>query len=167
MLTGVAFDHRRQQLLGMCGSINDQQEADGWQGPLDKELMGFNSSLKAVSKTVRSLVELLLARLIQKATVRCSNQVIISVGYELPFMRETSTALGIMLKETLALNSDLAAAQQVLVCCDDIAGDLASGVRFWDSACKAIALLSKSLSASFVAANELLVPLRPAVLQTA
>lgn len=139
-----------------------------WEGPLDHDLLGFNSLIKALHRSLRNVVEgELLARVLRRdctAPVQAYGM----VAYKLPFRRESNTALGIVLKHVLlqpaAARAELAESFPNFI---DIEADLLRGCQFWNELLRAMRLLaatnevSDELLASFESAHAYLLQFFP------
>ncbi|ORZ16080.1 temperature dependent protein affecting M2 dsRNA replication-domain-containing protein, partial [Lobosporangium transversale] len=138
-----------------------------WSGPLNRELLAFNSVNKVLTRNLRHLgealiVEMLLANECQKDTLDFSE-----LATHLPFAYEPSTVLGILVKEyleTLTLSGDINNKDQALQHVEEHIGatstsslansikeEIQRGFAFWEVVVSAV----KSLSATNAISREL------------
>ncbi|CAH7686379.1 temperature dependent protein affecting M2 dsRNA replication-domain-containing protein [Phakopsora pachyrhizi] len=159
-----------------------------WQGPLSRDLLTFNSFLRALSKSMRLLVESIVLSMVLRNDTRRSREDGMEVSLSLPFQTESNTGMGILFKgyadavvctkaelegeenseEMLnELKADiLAGAQEGFPMVRDVKGELNRGFRFWDAVMKVVRILkdekviNSQLSDGFEKANDWLKPLR-------
>jgi hypothetical protein len=138
------------------------EEGRSWEGPIDPDLMGFNSIVKALYKTLRNLLEMLLANLFLSGRTALNPEDYLEVSYRLPYFEEPSTALGLALKSFLIeQNINLKHRFPNFV---NLMNDLHRGVQFWDEVMKMVEFLNsenvevlpEQLYAEFKNANSLL-----------
>jgi len=132
-----------------------------WSGPIDHELMGFNSIVKALQRSLRNLTEILTAHSVITHKARLSPEDYINTSFRLPFLKESSTAMGVVIKYYL-LGDDMPALVSKFPACRDITTDLNNAFAFWDQAMKVLVFLrdvqfiSPELFAEFASADRLL-----------
>jgi hypothetical protein len=111
-----------------------------WSGPIDHELMGFSSIVKALLRSLRNLTEMLAAHLVITHKARFAPEGYTDVLFRLPFLRESSTAMGVVIKYYL-LGDDMLALESKFPACKDITGDLKNAFTFWDQVMRVINFL--------------------------
>mmetsp|Transcript_22919 Transcript_22919/g.38984 ORF Transcript_22919/g.38984 Transcript_22919/m.38984 type:complete len:702 (-) Transcript_22919:69-2174(-) len=116
---------------------------EAWEGPLDHDLLGFNSLMKAIHRSLRNCLEAdLLARVLRREHRTPLNQ-LRHVSRVLPFRQESNTALGIALKH-LMLQPATARAEfaSSFHNCANVHADLHRGAQFWNELLEAVRLLA-------------------------
>jgi hypothetical protein len=133
-----------------------------WNGPLDKDLMGFNSIVRTHVKALRNLAEMTLARLYFGGDLlKLSDYSVLQrVSDVLPFGQESSTSLGLIAK--FKLQNPTINPQVRFPNCTSIASDLKTAYSFWTQAMEAVKslnedkLVEEGIFKDFVAANAFL-----------
>jgi len=69
-----------------------------WTGPLSRELLVFNSFLRATSRAMRQLLESVALNLLLRSDARRSREDYLDIALSLPFQSETNTGMGILFK---------------------------------------------------------------------
>eukprot|EP00761_Pharyngomonas_kirbyi_P010749 gb/GECH01010772.1/.p1 GENE.gb/GECH01010772.1/~~gb/GECH01010772.1/.p1 ORF type:complete len:684 (+),score=105.53 gb/GECH01010772.1/:1-2052(+) len=116
-----------------------------WEEHVDFDTMAFNTMIRKVQQTSRSLVEAMLVSRIRSNVLRVPWHVLPAFSYALPFHRTSSTALGIILKTALTRPQEIDsvdALARLFPSCEDIRHDMRRGYRFW----KQILSMVKSLN---------------------
>ncbi|WFD30808.1 hypothetical protein MSPP1_001832 [Malassezia sp. CBS 17886] len=72
--------------------------AQPWDAPLSRELLVFNSFLRALARSLRSLTEIVTLSLILQSDARQPRDDYLDVSLSLPFQSDASTGMGILLK---------------------------------------------------------------------
>jgi hypothetical protein len=112
-----------------------------WEGPIDHDLMGFNSIVKALYKTIRNLMEMLMLNLFLNNRATLNPEDLLEVTYRLPFFEETNTALGLTLK-SFFLESGVNMTER-FPNCSHLKEDLRKGFEFWGQVMKMVEYLRK------------------------
>ena len=161
--TAPSYDGEQEVrlLTNVFSVLQCQLKAEAWSGPLDHDILGFNSLVKALHRTLRNVLEAeLVARVMRRECTAPAHE-LRSVALQLPFRQESGTALGIVLKHHLLGGADGAIAKlhDKFPECTDIVGDLARGRALWAKLHDAVALLNdakeldKGIVALFQSAN--------------
>eukprot|EP01062_Namystynia_karyoxenos_P027326 TRINITY_DN209_c0_g1_i1.p1 TRINITY_DN209_c0_g1~~TRINITY_DN209_c0_g1_i1.p1 ORF type:complete len:832 (+),score=327.99 TRINITY_DN209_c0_g1_i1:97-2496(+) len=123
--------------------INMDLKEEPWDSDVSKDLLAFNTVVKALHKTLRNLVEVIAAVLFLEGRTTIDPYHYCDLPANLPFAQESNTAMGIVIDYIMRSSEDfgdpainsrrtrLAHLQQQFPCCNDIAGDLARGFEFW------------------------------------
>ena len=69
-----------------------------WDAPLSREMLVFNSFAKALSRSLRSLVEMVTLTLLLKSESRQPREDYLDLSLSLPFQTDTNTGMGIVVK---------------------------------------------------------------------
>eukprot|EP01102_Stenamoeba_stenopodia_P007359 TRINITY_DN2064_c0_g2_i1.p1 TRINITY_DN2064_c0_g2~~TRINITY_DN2064_c0_g2_i1.p1 ORF type:complete len:722 (+),score=142.70 TRINITY_DN2064_c0_g2_i1:172-2337(+) len=120
--------------------------AKGWEGPIDYDLMAFNSILKALNRSLRNLYEMLFLTIILRRKTVVSPHDYALLSTKLPFFQESNTALGIVLKAYLSDARSEATLAKRFPTCTNVWGDLQKGFAFWDQCVKLVRALQSELS---------------------
>lgn len=119
--------------------------AEAWEGPLDHDLLGFNSLVKALHRTLRNVLEAELAARVLRRELMGSVSSYGIVAHRMPFRQESNTALGIVLKHLLLQpNETVTSLAPTFANCVDIAADLRRGRAFWRAILAAVRALGKA-----------------------
>jgi len=117
-----------------------------WSGPLDQDLMAFNSILKALYRSLRNLIELLLMNLFVQNKAQILPVKFIAIANELPFFQESSTAMGLIVSEFLQKPQPSAKdLEQKFPGCVSPVSDLKRGIAFWGEISKMVKTISSSV----------------------
>jgi hypothetical protein len=98
-----------------------------WHGPVDYDLMGFNSLVQSVYKTTRNVLEMLLLQMFLTKRSSVGPEEYVAVALKLPFIQESNTAMGLVLKSFL-LEQDT----QFWDNCMMLRSDIERAISFWD-----------------------------------
>jgi len=124
-----------------------------WRGPLDLELLRFNSFMKAVNRSLRNLCEMLLLSMTmnENAGKSDSNLEVLSAGIKLPFLLDANTANGIITKSYLNSLTDIinitpeviqksttSVENEFQEYCENVKGDMENTYKLWDSVVEAV-----------------------------
>ncbi|KAE8210682.1 hypothetical protein CF327_g5472 [Tilletia walkeri] len=161
----------------------------GWDAPLSRELLVFNSFLKVLGRSMRHLVEMVACTLLLRGDARRARDDFLDIALSLPFGTDANTALGIMVKcyleglltmhEGKAVGKEEMADEGVVgekeaivemlgetfENVKDVKAELRRGFRFWDVLMVAIRTLSAEkavsveLAQQFEGANAWLAPM--------
>ena len=107
-----------------------------WMGSLDRDLLAFNSVARVLSRTLRSILEMIALDLYIDEHITVNSADMHRIAGWLPFVQETNTGFGIVMKHLLTHAGDdielaKASALDSFPACADITGDLKFGVEFW------------------------------------
>ncbi|GJN92125.1 hypothetical protein Rhopal_005155-T1 [Rhodotorula paludigena] len=69
-----------------------------WNGPLSRELLVFNSFLRATSRSMRNLLEAIAVNCLLRSDAQRSYADYLGVAFSLPFQADTNTGMGILFK---------------------------------------------------------------------
>jgi len=130
-------------LTRVCTLLPIETEMSGdfaWVGPIDQELMAWNCVVKALYKSLRNLMEMILIRLYLSGLIKFSDYSMFQkVTARLPFFQESSTVMGLVLKSILLEKTpDLL---KRFPNCPKIKDDLTVGRKFWNEVYNMICLL--------------------------
>lgn len=106
-------------------------EAKPWQGPIDQDLAAFNSVVKAVYRSLRNLIDILLLNLFLQGKAQTLPNKFLPIANQLPFFQESNTAMGLLAKEFFRCES-VAQLSNQFPGCTSIVEDLKKGFAFWD-----------------------------------
>lgn len=73
-------------------------KAQAWDAPLSRELLVFNSFVKSLSRSLRSLVEMITLTMLLKSENRVPRDDYLDLSLSLLFQSDTNTGLGIVVK---------------------------------------------------------------------
>jgi len=153
-----------------------------WKGPLDLELLRFNSFMKAVNRSLRNLCEMILLSMTmnENAGKSDSNLEILSAGIKLPFLLDANTANGIITKTYLDSLTDIINITPEVIqksmntienkfqeYCDNVKLDMENTYKLWDCILEGVKSLkndgeiSEEYAKQFFDANEWLKKRRP------
>jgi hypothetical protein len=145
--TTPPFDSEQQvRLLTRVFSVlTCDLRAEAWEGPLDHDLLGFNSLVKALHRTLRNVLEAELTARMLRREHGTPVQTLTTVAHSLPFRQESNTALGIVLKHLLLQPGEtVASIAPSFSNCVDIAADLRRGRTFWRAVVAAVRDLAQA-----------------------
>merc|ERR1712100_5222 len=129
------------------------KEGEAWQSYVDHDLLGFNSILKAVNRSMRNLFEMVLLSILIRNKVKIHHNQFIDISQRLPFFQENSTALGIVVKDFLMSEKQTSAMiNEKYECCVSASEDLKKGIQFWNE----IVLMVKELGSQNLIESSLL-----------
>jgi len=153
-----------------------------WKGPLDLELLRFNSFMKAVTRSLRNLCEMILLSMTmnENAGKSDSNMEVLGAGIKLPFLLDANTANGIITKSYLDSLTDIinitpeviqksttATENKFQEYCDNVKTDMENTYKLWDCILEAVKSLkadgqiSEEYAKEFIDANEWLKGKKP------
>ncbi|KAK4701073.1 hypothetical protein P7C70_g5164, partial [Phenoliferia sp. Uapishka_3] len=69
-----------------------------WAGPVSRELLVFNSFLRATSRSMRTLLEATALNVLLRSDARRSREDYLDIALSLPFQTDTNTGMGILFK---------------------------------------------------------------------
>lgn len=121
-----------------------------WSSVVDHDLLAFNCILKALGRSIRGLLEMVLLSVLVRTKVQIHHRRYVVVSQRLPFYQENSTALGIVAKEFLVNeNENNASIIEKYPCCISPVDDLKKGIQFWNE----IVLMVKELGTQDLVSN--------------
>ncbi|KAF8315406.1 XPG I-region protein [Clavulina sp. PMI_390] len=183
-------DEKRSMLLIMrvMSIVPLQFKPQPWSGPLSRELLVFNGFVRALSRSLRTLVELTALNMLLQRHARRAREDLLDITLSLPFQSDVNTGFGILAKvylDALVMmhggqritdpNDEevLEAKEGALEVCEETfdgiknpRGEVERGFRFWDAALAGIRSLARDqamgeLANQFEAADAWLRPMRP------
>ncbi|GAA6054763.1 hypothetical protein JCM3770_000931 [Rhodotorula araucariae] len=96
---GTEADKRSMLLVMRVLSIVPLVFTPGaWNGPLSRELLVFNSFLRATSRSMRNLLEAIAVNCLLRSDAQRSYADYLGVAFSLPFQADTNTGMGILFK---------------------------------------------------------------------
>lgn len=138
-----------------------------WSGPLNRDLLAFNSFVKALNRSYRNLCEMLTLSLFLNGLVKKERTDYFQITDSLPYLADPNVALGLVCKHYLerivegqsALEA-LSMTEKAFPTCVSVKSDLENGFEFWHQLFQAVQTLFKTKSMSsttfdmFLGANE-------------
>jgi hypothetical protein len=88
-------------------------QQSGWKGPISAELLAFNSFVRALSRSLRTLLEATAFNLLLRGDARRAREDYLEIAISLPFHYDANVGMGVMCKAycdliyTLALKRNL------------------------------------------------------------
>nr|CAG8450832.1 4779_t:CDS:10 [Entrophospora candida]CAG8586087.1 6687_t:CDS:10 [Entrophospora candida] len=164
---------------------NHYSKGKSWNGPLNRELLAFNSFLKTLNRSLRNLCEMLTLSMFLNGDCLKERNDYLDIALSLPFLFDVNTGLGIVAKTYLEniissskenedksessskIASSIKKLEETFTSCVDVKSDLLNGFSFWDqiivaiNSLKANGTISDDLSTQFLKANEWLSTKRP------
>jgi len=140
-LTPAADHDPELSLISRVFSIVSMNLTDKWAGPIDRELMAFNSLLRAVYRTARNVVEMSLVSITHAGRITRAIEYP-HIAAKLPFFQESNTALGVVVSSFLL--EEPADFQKRFSKIPSLKADLHRGYAFW----KDVQTMVESLQAS-------------------
>lgn len=138
-------------LISRVFSIIGMKLTEKWAGPIDRELMAFNSLLRAVYRTARNVVEMSLVSITQSGRVTIATEYP-HIAAKLPFFQESNTALGVVVSSFLL--EEASDFQKRFAKIPSLKDDLLRGYAFW----KDVQRMIESLQTSKATATKNLLP---------
>jgi len=130
------------------------QQPQAWSAPLSRELLVFNSFIRSLSRSLRTLLEVTTLNMLLRGDVRRARDDLLDVTLSLPFQTEVNTGFGILAKVYLDALTHINGGQRVRdpngpgikdaksmaleICEDTFTGikypraEVERGFRFWD-----------------------------------
>ncbi|OAD78751.1 hypothetical protein PHYBLDRAFT_157638 [Phycomyces blakesleeanus NRRL 1555(-)] len=126
-----------------------------WSGPFNRDLLVFNSFVKALDRSYRNLCEMLTLSLFLNNGVVKEQKDYFEIADSLPYMSDANVTLGLVTKhylEQIVTGRDPASATQsaekTFLSCTALAADLRRGLLFWDALVKGTKVLKDAGSLS-------------------
>ena len=93
-------DERKCMLLAMrtLSLLPMSFKAQAWDAPLSREMLVFNSFSRSLSRSLRSLVEMVMVSLLLHTESRQQRDDYVDLSFSLPFQSDTNTGMGILIK---------------------------------------------------------------------
>jgi hypothetical protein len=110
-----------------------------WSGPVDHDLVAFNSIVRVMYRSLRNLEEMLLTNLILTRRSTCEPTEYTYYAHKMPFSQEANSLLGVVLKSFFSPEQDFAT---VLENCVDARIALDRGVMFWEQVMRMVSILN-------------------------
>lgn len=126
-------------LISRVFSLISMNLTEKWAGPIDRELMAFNSIVRAVYRTARNIVEMSLLAITQAGRHTFPGEYP-AISRRLPFFQEANTALGVVVSSFLV--EDYADFKNRFTKLSSLKEDLLRGYAFWKDIEKMIDILS-------------------------
>eukprot|EP01064_Diplonema_japonicum_P014360 TRINITY_DN21972_c0_g1_i1.p1 TRINITY_DN21972_c0_g1~~TRINITY_DN21972_c0_g1_i1.p1 ORF type:complete len:795 (+),score=209.95 TRINITY_DN21972_c0_g1_i1:60-2444(+) len=114
-----------------------------WFSDVSKDLLAFNTIVKALHKTLRNLIEVVAAVLFLESRTSINPYLYHELPQTLPFGQESNTSLGVVVDYIMRSHEDfgksevtsrslrIAHLKEKFPCCNNIEKDLHKGFRFW------------------------------------
>lgn len=94
----LSFNVSRLVLLSPRSLTLSPSQPKPWSGPLSRELLVFNSFLRATSRSMRALLESVALNLLLRSDARRAREDYLDIALSLPFQTDTNTGMGILFK---------------------------------------------------------------------
>lgn len=146
--TPAADNDPELSLISRVFSLISMNLSEKWAGPIDRELMAFNSIVRAVYRTARNIVEMSLLALTQAGRLTHAGEYA-GISRRLPFFQEANTALGVVISSFLL--EDYADFKNRFTKIATLKDDLLRGYAFWKDLQKIVTSLSNSKSSQIKA----------------
>eukprot|EP01065_Artemidia_motanka_P033583 TRINITY_DN405_c0_g1_i2.p1 TRINITY_DN405_c0_g1~~TRINITY_DN405_c0_g1_i2.p1 ORF type:complete len:808 (+),score=298.85 TRINITY_DN405_c0_g1_i2:111-2534(+) len=130
-------------------------KSTAWHSEVSKDLLAFNTIVKALHKTLRNLIEVVAAVLFLESRTAIDPFHYYALPQKLPFSQESNTAMGIVIDYIMRSGenfdrtdchnraSRLAHLTDKFPCCNNIQEDLKNGFQFWLSVINIHQVLAK------------------------
>lgn len=132
-------------LISRVFSLISMNLTEKWAGPIDRELMAFNSIVRAVHRTARNIVEMSLLAITQAGRT-CPAGEYTTIARGLPFFQEANTALGVVVSSFLL--EDYADFKSRFTKIATLKEDLLRGYAFWKDLQQVVTALGNSKTPS-------------------
>lgn len=101
-INGTDDDKNAVLLISRCATLLKlRHEANGYTGPLSKNLLTFRSLSSAVREADRDLIEAIIATMFMHAQANREREDYLEISHRLPFLSDPDVALGIAVKTFL------------------------------------------------------------------
>ncbi|CAG8748929.1 11916_t:CDS:2, partial [Racocetra persica] len=148
-------------------------KATSWVGPLCREMLVFNSFVKALNRSLRNLCEMLTLSMFLNGDCEKDRQDYLDIALSLPFLYDANCGLGIIVKtyleSTITLSKEskendrniksdaLKKLEETFTAYINVKDDLENGLMFWDEVLIAVkslkGVISSDISNQFLNAN--------------
>ncbi|KAG2214324.1 hypothetical protein INT47_000880 [Mucor saturninus] len=138
-----------------------------WTGPLNRDVLVFNSFVKALNRSYRNLCEMLTLSLFLNGLVKKERTDYFQITDSLPYLADPNVALGLVCKfylerivEGQSALEALSLTEKAFPTCISVKSDLETGFEFWNQLFQAVQTLLKAKSMTsttfemFAGANE-------------
>ncbi|CEI85850.1 hypothetical protein RMCBS344292_00299 [Rhizopus microsporus] len=122
-----------------------------WSGPLNRDLLVFNSFVKALNRSYRNLCEMLTLSFFLNGLVVKDRDDYFEINDSLPYMADVNVALGLVCKHYLerivegqSAIEALASTEKAFPTCVSVKEDLETGFQFWTRLLEAVGILFKT-----------------------
>ncbi|CEG64051.1 hypothetical protein RMATCC62417_01095 [Rhizopus microsporus] len=122
-----------------------------WSGPLNRDLLVFNSFVKALNRSYRNLCEMLTLSFFLNGLVVKDREDYFEINDSLPYMADVNVALGLVCKHYLERIVEgqspveaLASTEKAFPTCVSVKEDLETGFQFWTRLLEAVRVLFKT-----------------------
>ncbi|KAG1559523.1 hypothetical protein G6F46_002736 [Rhizopus delemar] len=127
-----------------------QLKSAQWSGPLNRDLLVFNSFVKALNRSYRNLSEMITLSFFLNGLVRKERDDYFGINDSLPYMADVNVALGLVCKHYLERivegqppSEALAHTEKAFPTCSSIQADLDIGFQFWKKLVESMELLHR------------------------
>lgn len=124
-----------------------------WSGPLNRDLLVFNSFVKALNRSYRNLCEMLTLSLFLNGIVKKERNDYFQITDSLPYLADPNVALGLVCKyylerivEGQSAVEALSMTEKAFPTCISAKSDLEKGFEFWHQLFQAVQTLEKAKS---------------------
>lgn len=163
-IAGDENDQRHIRLISRALSLVPMHiKPEAWKGPFDRDVLVFNSFIKALNKSYRNLCEMLVLSLFLNNLAEKERTDYFDIADSLPYTTDVNVAMGLVTKHYLehTLSSDASVAIQAVEStfslCTSVKQDLEQAFNFWDglvAGLEAIKDTESEAAAMFLEANE-------------
>ncbi|CDH60807.1 xpg i-region protein [Lichtheimia corymbifera JMRC:FSU:9682] len=138
-IAGDENDQRHIRLISRALSLLPMDiKPEAWKGPFDRDLLVFNSFIKALNKSYRNLCEMLVLSLFLNNLAEKERTDYFDIADSLPYASDVNVAMGLVTKQYLehTLSSDagvaIQAVESAFPLCKSVKQDLEQAFKFWD-----------------------------------
>ncbi|KAI9243738.1 temperature dependent protein affecting M2 dsRNA replication [Phascolomyces articulosus] len=112
-----------------------------WKGPLDRDMLVFNSFIKALNRSYRNLCEMLALSLFLNSIAEKERSDYFDIADSLPYQSDVNVAMGLVSKHYLEQtvgnnnpdkNAALSTTESTFSVCNNVKSDLTQAFQFWD-----------------------------------
>ncbi|CAG8485691.1 2066_t:CDS:10 [Ambispora gerdemannii] len=176
----VGTEEERKHILLISRTlsmVSPNYQGIPWAGPINRELLAFNSFVKALNRSLRNLCEMLTLSTFLNRDCLNERGDYLDIALSLPFVQDVNTGLGIIVKTYLEnivtlsiekdnkisdfhINETLKKLEEMFTACINVKSDLSDGFSFWDEVIVAVKNLKSSgdisndLASQFLNANQ-------------
>lgn len=101
---GPSYDETEEEkrwlllIMRSVSLIQMQYKPEAWTAPVSRELLVFNSFVKSLSRSMRSLVEMIASTMLLRSDARRARDDYLDIALSLPFQSDANTGLGVVFK---------------------------------------------------------------------
>ncbi|CAO3685598.1 unnamed protein product [Rhizopus stolonifer] len=147
----LEFEQKNVILLSRALSLLPiKHKSAQWSGPLNRDLLVFNSFVKALNRSYRNLYEMLTLSFFLNGLATKERDDYFEINDSLPYMADVNVALGLVCKHYLEKTIEgqspseaLASTERAFPTCSSVQTDLNLGFQFWKRLVESIELLHK------------------------